>query len=116
MFLHGSRHLFWSHTRDDGARLQEDGHALCGGATAKWVRDLGYERCCIHGDEGVLQSLLDKVAKNVVLKDKIGKFYDKCHLRRAIRAMEPWRKPSAQCVDSTEHIWQFSKTNSRLLK
>ena len=25
----GSRHLFWSHPRDNGARLQEDGHALC---------------------------------------------------------------------------------------
>ena len=25
----GSRHLFWSHPRDDGARLQEDGHVLC---------------------------------------------------------------------------------------
>ena len=24
----GSRHLFWSHPRDDGAGLQEDGHAL----------------------------------------------------------------------------------------
>ena len=32
--------------------------------TAKWVRDLGYERFCLHGDkEGVLQLLLDKVAK-----------------------------------------------------
>ena len=32
--------------------------------TAKWVRDLGYERFCRHGDkEGVLQLLLDKVAK-----------------------------------------------------
>ena len=33
-------------------------------ATAKWVRDLAYERFCLHGDnEGVLQLLLDKVAK-----------------------------------------------------
>ena len=24
----GNRHLFWSHPRDDGAGLQEDGHAL----------------------------------------------------------------------------------------
>ena len=32
MLPRGSRHLFWSHPRDDGARLQEDGHALycCG--------------------------------------------------------------------------------------
>ena len=30
-------------------------------ATAKWVRDLGYERFCLHGDTGgVLQLLLDK--------------------------------------------------------
>ena len=35
-------------------------------ATAKWVRDLGYERFCLHGDtEGVLQLLLDKVAKEL---------------------------------------------------
>ena len=40
-------------------------------ASAKWVRDLGYERFCLHGNkEGVLKFLLDKVAKNVVLKDK----------------------------------------------
>ena len=33
-------------------------------ATAKWVRDLEYERFCLHGDkEGVLQLLLDKGAK-----------------------------------------------------
>ena len=33
-------------------------------ATTKWVRDLGYERFCLHGDkEGVLQLLLEKVAK-----------------------------------------------------
>ena len=32
--------------------------------TAKWVRDLVYEHFCLHGDkEGVLQLLLDKVAK-----------------------------------------------------
>ena len=36
--------------------------------------------------------------KNVVLKDKTGKFYGKCHRHRAIRAMEPLRKPSPQCV------------------
>ena len=31
---------------------------------AKWVRDLVYERFFLHGDkEGVLQLLLDKVAK-----------------------------------------------------
>ena len=35
-------------------------------ATAKWVRDLGYERFCLHGDtEGVLQLLLGKVAKEL---------------------------------------------------
>ena len=33
-------------------------------ATTKCVRDLEYERFCLHGDtEGVLQLLLDKVAK-----------------------------------------------------
>ena len=44
-------------------------------ATAKWVRDLGYERFCLHGDkEGVLQLQLDTVEENVVLKDETGKF------------------------------------------
>ena len=43
-------------------------------ATAKWVRDLGYERFCPHGDkEGVLQLQLDTVEENVVLKDETGK-------------------------------------------
>ena len=33
-------------------------------ATTKWVRDLEYQRFCLHGDkEGVLQLLLDKVAR-----------------------------------------------------
>ena len=32
-------------------------------ATPKWVRDLEYERFCQHGDKGVLQLLLDKVAR-----------------------------------------------------
>ena len=31
--------------------------------TSKWVRDLGYERVCLHGDKGVLHLLLGKVAK-----------------------------------------------------
>ena len=48
VFPRGSRHLFWSHTRDNGARLQEDGH----------------ERFGLDGDkEGVLLLLLDKGAK-----------------------------------------------------
>ena len=33
-------------------------------ATAKWLRYLEYERFCLHGDkEGILQMLLDPVAK-----------------------------------------------------
>ena len=51
--------------------------------------------------------------KNGVLKDNTGKFYDKCHRHRAIRAMEPLRKLSPQHVDSPEHIWRLSKTKSR---
>ena len=35
-------------------------HVVAG--TAKWVRDLRYERLCPHGDKGVFQSLLDNVA------------------------------------------------------
>ena len=42
-------------------------HVVAG--TAKWVRDFGYERFCLHGDEeGVLQLLLDRVAKECRLE------------------------------------------------
>ena len=55
-------------TSDDGARLQEDGtrpHIVA----AKWVRDLGYERLCLHGDRaGVLKLLTDKVSKECRLE------------------------------------------------
>ena len=35
-------------------------------ATANWVRDLEYERFCVHGDkEGVLHLLLDKSGKRM---------------------------------------------------
>ena len=69
---------------------------------------------CLHGDkEGFFQLLLDKWQESVVLKDKTGKFYDKYHRHRATERL--W-KQSPQCVDSREHIWQFSKTKSRLLK
>ena len=57
-----------SHPRDDGARLQEYGHApCCCRNTAKWVRDLVYERFCLHGDtrrSSSLQLLLDKLTKD----------------------------------------------------
>ena len=81
-------------------------------ATAKWVRDKGYERFLSTGTQRRSSSVAtgQKWPKNVVLKDKTGKFYDKCHRHRAIRAMER-RKPSPQCVGLPEHIWQFSKTN-----
>ena len=86
-------------------------------ATAIRVRDLVYERFCLHGDqEGVLQLLLDKVAKECRTEGQDGKFYDKYHRHRAIRARAQLRKQSPQCVDSPEHIWQFSKTKSHLLK
>ena len=37
-------------------------------ATAKSVRDLVYERFCLHRDKGVLQLLLDKMAKECRLE------------------------------------------------
>ena len=44
------------------------------------MRYLVYERFCLHGDKGgVLQLQLDKWQKNVVLRDKTGKFYDESH-------------------------------------
>ena len=38
-----------------------------------------------------------KLQKHVVLRDKTGKFFDKCHRHRAIRAMVPRRRPSPHC-------------------
>ena len=64
MFLRVNRHLFWSHLCGKGARLQEGDVPYVVAGTAKLVRDLGYERFCLHGDkEGVHQLLLDKVGK-----------------------------------------------------
>ena len=41
--------------------------------TAEWVRDLVYERFCLHGDkEGVLRLLLDRVEKEVRCEGKDG--------------------------------------------
>ena len=119
MFLRGNGHLFWSRTRDDGAGFREGGSAHVVDGTAKWVRDLVYGRFCLHvaTEEGFLQLQLDNVGKGMSsLKDKSGKFHDQCHRRRAIRAREQRRKPSPKCADLLEHIWQFSKTKSRLLK
>ena len=70
-------------------------------ATAKWVRDMGYERFCLHGDTRRSSSVATGQSgkRIVVQKDKTGKFYNKCHRHRAIRAVEHQRKPSPQCVD-----------------
>ena len=61
--------------------------------------------------ERVLQLLLDQVAEECrsERQDWHGRFCDKCHRHRAIRAMEQRRKPSPQHVDLLEHIWQGSK-------
>ena len=63
MLLCGTKHLFWSHPRDDDTRLQGDGHALCGCGDSQRVYDLEYKRLCLHEDTGVLQLLLDKVER-----------------------------------------------------
>ena len=52
MFPRFYRHLFWNHLCDNGARLQEDGHALRGCCNSQVVRDLSYQRLCVHGDKG----------------------------------------------------------------
>ena len=72
-------------------------------ARAKWVRDLGYERFCLHGDkEEFFSCYWTRWQKNATLKDKTGKFYDKYHRHRAIRAMEQLRKHSSLCVEPME--------------
>ena len=87
-------------------------------ATAEWVRDLGYERFCLHGDtEGVLQLLLDKVARKCRPEGQDWQILRQVSPTQSHQSNgAAWRKPSPQCVDLLEHIWQFSKTKSRLLK
>ena len=62
--------------------------------TAKWVRDLGYERFLStwRQKQEFFSCCWTEWQKKFVLKDKMGRFYDKCHRHRAIRAMEPRRK------------------------
>ena len=86
-------------------------------ATGKWVRDLGYERFCLHGDkEGVLQLLLVKVAKECRPEGQDWQILGQVSLTQTIGATEQLRKQSPQCVDSLEYIWKFSKTKSHLLR
>ena len=86
----GNRYLFWSHPRDDGAGLQEDEHALrcrnnsqVGGVT--WGMNAFVY---METKKEFYNCHWTKWQKNVVLKDKTGRFCDKCHRHRAIRAME----------------------------
>ena len=55
-----------------------------------------------------------KLPKNVLLRDKTVKFYDKCHRHRAIRAMVQPRRPSPPCAVLLAHTWQSSERRSRL--
>ena len=55
-----------------------------------------------------------KWQKNVVLKDKTGKFYDKCHRHRAIRAMEQLRKPSSTVRGPASTYLAVLKEKTRL--
>ena len=75
-------------------------------ATAKRVRALGHESFCTHGDkEGVLQLPLDEVARECRPEwTRLANSTTSVTDTRAIRAMEPRRKPSPQCVDLLEHI------------
>ena len=86
-------------------------HVVAG--TATWVRDLD---AFVHTEtkKELRSCCWIKWQKNVVLKDKTGKFYNKCYRQRAIRATVPRRKPSPQSAVLFAHIWQFSKTKSRL--
>ena len=76
------------------------------------VRDVACERFRLHGDKDeFLRCWRTKWRRNVVPQDKTGKFHDKCHRHRAIRAMLQRRMPSPQCAVLLAQIWQFSKTN-----
>ena len=89
VFIVGTDTSSGARTRDDGARFQEDGHALRGcleqpRGCVTWGMNAFV---CTLSKEGVLQLLLDKVAKRMsFLKDKTGKIYDRCHRHRAAGA------------------------------
>ena len=104
---------FWSHPRDDGAGLQEDGHALRCRSNSQVGPGYDME---IKETKGFYKCYWTKWQKNVVLKDKTCIFCDKCHRHRAMRAMEHRRKPSPQYVELQEHVLQLSKINSCLLQ
>ena len=94
MVLRVNRHLFWSHTRDDGDRFREDGHS------PTWLKE--EKSACVtwcmnafvytETRKEFFTCCWTQWQKDVVHKDKMDKFYDKRHRRRAIRAMAPRRK------------------------
>ena len=73
--------------------------------TAKWVRDLGYERFCPHGDKGgVLQLLLDKVAKECRPEGQ-----DWQILRQVSPTQPSEQRSSGECrLHSTWTCWNIS--------
>ena len=115
MFFHGNRHLFWSAKHaTNGARLQEVW------TCPMWLQEQpnGYvtwsTNVSVYGDkDGVLQCCRTKWHKNVVLKEKTGKFYDECHRHRAIRARGAAKTAVSTVRSLARTIWQPSITKSR---
>ena len=82
MLPRGSRHLFWSHPRDDGGRLQRRSTCMLlrqqPNGCVTWVCAFVY----METKKEFFSCDWTRWQKNAVLKDKIGKFYDKYHRHR----------------------------------
>ena len=69
MFPYENRHLFWSHMYVNVPDSKKMDMPYANAGTSQWMRAWGYERFCLHGDKvGVLELLLDKVAKSCRLE------------------------------------------------
>ena len=85
--------------------------------TARWVRDLGYERFCQHEDkERVLHLLLDKVAKDSRPVGHGGQIIRQMSPTQSHKAMAQRRRPSPHCAVLLAHTWQSSKTATRVCR
>ena len=107
-FLVGSGAIHATMVRD--SKNMDMPHVVAG--TAKRVRDLGYERVCLHGvKEAVLQLLLGKVAKR--MPSSRTRLANSC-----VTDTEPsgQRRRGESRHHLLEHILRFSKTKSRHLK
>ena len=86
------------------------------GGTPKWVRDLGYERFCLHGDTEEVLQLLCRHSCQIISRDKAGTLYDRCHRHRAIRTMAQRGRPSPPCASCSHVFGSRKRQKSRVFR